>query len=213
MLFSPPLGSQLSEARSSRLAVARTALFIPEPGFARGMESVLHNDLRGFEVVQSYSVGDDWDLDGIDFVLIDQAWPDWCDLVTRIKQQNQDIRCVVLTTIAGDFAAVRANSCGADGVYYRLAPLADLCRTMVTLIHGGQAIDRSVSNLDSLSPSMMEVFEMLGKGMSTSQIAASRGRSVKTIQTFILRMRQKLDLDSLEALYESAKEWIGEEEE
>jgi DNA-binding NarL/FixJ family response regulator len=212
MLSSPSLGSQVSELRPTRLAVARTALFVPEPGYARGMESVLHNDLRGFEVVQTYSVGDEWGLDGIDFALICQTWPDWCDLVTRIKQQHPDIRVVVLTTIAGEFAAVRANSCGADGIYYRLAPLADLCRTMVTLVHGGQAIDRSGSNLDSLSPSMMEVFEMLGKGMTTSQIAASRGRSVKTIQTFILRMRQKLNLDSLEALYESAKSWVGEQE-
>lgn len=176
------------------------------------MESVLHNDLRGFEVVSVLSPDEDYSLDGIQYVLIDDQWPDWAETVTEIKRQHgPDIRCVLVTSIAGEFASVRAQMCGADGVYYWNAPLADLCRTFLTLSHGGKAIAACNTDLSDFSPSEIEVFGMLGKGMTTRQIAGEMDRAVKTIQTFILRMRQKLELDSLEELYEAARQWVEAE--
>jgi len=67
------------------------------------------------------------------------------------------------------------------------------------------------SPIESLSNRELEVFEMIGKGMATKQIAARLGLSPKTIETYREHIKQKLSLTNATELTRSAVEWVLEQ--
>jgi DNA-binding NarL/FixJ family response regulator len=67
------------------------------------------------------------------------------------------------------------------------------------------------SPIESLSNRELEVFEMIGKGMATKQIAARLGLSPKTIETYREHIKQKLNLANATELTRSAVQWVLEQ--
>jgi DNA-binding NarL/FixJ family response regulator len=63
------------------------------------------------------------------------------------------------------------------------------------------------SPIDCLSDREMEVFRLIGKGLGVSQIADKLALSVKTIETFRLHIREKLDLADASELRQYAIQW------
>ena len=61
--------------------------------------------------------------------------------------------------------------------------------------------------LDRLSDRELEVFRLLGQGLSTRAIAEKWHRSVKTVETYRANIKRKLDLESSAALVREAVEW------
>lgn len=61
--------------------------------------------------------------------------------------------------------------------------------------------------IEKLSDRELEVFQLIGKGMSTNNIADSLCLSVKTIETYREHLKQKLDLRSGNELVRYAVEW------
>ncbi len=62
--------------------------------------------------------------------------------------------------------------------------------------------------INSLGDRELEVFALIGEGTSTRQIAARLGRSVKTIETYQARIKEKLNLTTATALKREAVRWI-----
>jgi DNA-binding NarL/FixJ family response regulator len=60
------------------------------------------------------------------------------------------------------------------------------------------------SPVEQLSDRELEVFEMLGHGQGTRQIAESLGVSVKTIQAYCARIKEKMGLESATELLREA---------
>jgi DNA-binding CsgD family transcriptional regulator len=54
----------------------------------------------------------------------------------------------------------------------------------------------------------LEVFELIGKGVGTREIAQRLGRSIKTIETYRARIKEKLQLKSATALMREAVRWV-----
>jgi DNA-binding NarL/FixJ family response regulator len=63
------------------------------------------------------------------------------------------------------------------------------------------------SPVDELSDRELEVFEMLGRGFGTRQIAESLHISLKTVQAYCARMKEKLNLGSGTELLREAIRW------
>ena len=63
-----------------------------------------------------------------------------------------------------------------------------------TVGSGGCALDRSA--VESLSDRELEVFQFIGQGLTTQQIAAKMHVSPKTVETYRARIRQKLSISS-----------------
>lgn len=61
---------------------------------------------------------------------------------------------------------------------------------------------------ESLSDRELEVFRRLGQGESTRTIATELGLSIKTVQSYCLRIKEKLGLDSGTELAREAVRWI-----
>jgi DNA-binding NarL/FixJ family response regulator len=61
--------------------------------------------------------------------------------------------------------------------------------------------------LGILSDREIEVFELTGRGMSSSAIAESLGVSVKTVETYRANIKSKLSLEDIAALVRFATSW------
>jgi len=58
-----------------------------------------------------------------------------------------------------------------------------------------------------LSDRELEVFQLLGRGLSTRQIADQLHISFKTVQAFCARIKDKLQLDNVNELLREAIRW------
>jgi DNA-binding NarL/FixJ family response regulator len=64
-----------------------------------------------------------------------------------------------------------------------------------------------VSPMEQLSDRELEVFQMLGQGRGTRQISESLGISLKTVQAYCARIKEKLNLNSASELLREALRW------
>lgn len=80
-------------------------------------------------------------------------------------------------------------------------------RLLGKMVGAGGSAAPSQSPLEKLSDRELEVFQLIGKGMSTNQIADKLCLSVKTIETYRDHLKQKLDLQSGLELVRYAVEW------
>jgi DNA-binding NarL/FixJ family response regulator len=71
---------------------------------------------------------------------------------------------------------------------------------------GGRQIDGK-SPISALSDRELEVFGLLGKGMATRQVAESMNVSIKTVQAYCGRIKQKLHLSTATELLREAIHW------
>jgi DNA-binding NarL/FixJ family response regulator len=91
------------------------------------------------------------------------------------------------------------------GKIYLSGPMSD--RLLGRLVRAGSTTEVTASPIDKLSDRELEVLELLGKGMGTSQIADKLCLSVKTIETYREHLKQKLNLASGQELLRYAIEW------
>jgi DNA-binding NarL/FixJ family response regulator len=63
------------------------------------------------------------------------------------------------------------------------------------------------SPLEDLSDRELEVFGLLGRGLQTRQVAQSLNVSIKTVQAYCARIKQKLQLDNAAELLREAIRW------
>ena len=61
--------------------------------------------------------------------------------------------------------------------------------------------------MEQLSDRELEVFQMLGEGRGTRQIAEDLGISLKTVQAYCARIKEKLNLQSASELLREALRW------
>ena len=66
------------------------------------------------------------------------------------------------------------------------------------------------STVGSLSDRELEVFRLIGEGRKTQEIAAQLHLSVKTVETYRDRIREKLDLSDGTELARYALQWVLE---
>ena len=151
------------------------------------------------------------------------------ELIKDIKIRFPDILVLVLSMHDEAFYAERVLRAGALGyvakadastkviegirrvlageVYVGEKIASKMLRRMVS---GG--IDASEFPLDRLSDREFEVFELIGQGMQTRQIAEQLHLSVKTIEAHREHIKHKLSLDSATELLKYAVQWTQAEQ-
>jgi DNA-binding NarL/FixJ family response regulator len=149
------------------------------------------------------------------------------DLIKRIKDRNNSVRMLVWSMHGESLYAERALRAGAmgyinkdqatdkivegirqvlDGKIYLSDAVAQ--KMLHRAVGGGQEV--ACSPLDSLADRELEVFRLIGNGVKTKQIAERLHLSVKTIETYRDRIRQKLDLRDGTELAHYATQWMQE---
>jgi DNA-binding NarL/FixJ family response regulator len=97
-------------------------------------------------------------------------------------------------------AAIRQVLTG--GIYFSDAVATALATQYVT----GKGVPKQ-SPVEQLSDRELEVFELLGQGRGTRQIAETLKVSVKTVQAYCARIKEKLNLSSATELLREAVRW------
>ena len=152
------------------------------------------------------------------------------DLIKRIKDRNDSVRMLVWSMHSESLYAERALRAGALGyinkdqatdkiveairrVLEGKVYLSDaMAEKMLHRAVGGGREEVTRSPLDALADRELEVFRLIGQGVKTAEIAERLHLSVKTVETYRDRIRQKLDLSDGTELAHYATKWMLENE-
>jgi DNA-binding NarL/FixJ family response regulator len=147
------------------------------------------------------------------------------DLVKRIRARDESVRVLVCSVYPDQLYAKRALNAGALGyvnkeqtttrVIEAIRRVRDgkvfLCEEMAEkllsqAVGGNQSPEESP--IDSLSNRELEVFRLIGEGLSTGQLAERLHISRHTIDTHRQRIKEKLNLASATELSRAAMQWV-----
>jgi DNA-binding NarL/FixJ family response regulator len=82
-------------------------------------------------------------------------------------------------------------------------------RAVYRFAHGPAAAAANGDNTAALSDRELEVFELIGQGIGTRQIASRLHVSTSTVETHRAHIKEKLSLSSAPELVRAAVEWFG----
>lgn len=150
------------------------------------------------------------------------------ELIQAIRQKWPEIKVLVSSMHDETLFAERALRAGALGYVNKGEP-PDIFIAALLRVNSGQiSLSERMTNrmldqvltdkteqmrspIETLSNRELEVFEMIGKGLATKQIAAKLGLSPKTIETYREHIKQKLNLANSTELTRSAVQWVLEQ--
>lgn len=165
-----------------------------------------------------------------DVAIIDISLKTGCgiDLIKRIKDRNDRVSMLVWSTHSESLYAERALRAGALG-YINKDQATDkivegirrvlegkvylseaMVETMLRRTVGEERKEIMRSPLDALANRELEVFRLIGQGVKTAEIAKRLHLSVKTIETYRDRIREKLELSDGTQLAHYATKWMLE---
>jgi DNA-binding NarL/FixJ family response regulator len=159
-----------------------------------------------------------------DLIIVDISLKDGdgIDLIRRIKAQNGSVRFLVSSMhdeLIYAERALRAGALGYVGKHESTQRILDAIRRVLAnkvyltestadrFLHTLVAGSVKRSPVEKLADRELQVFELLGQGLSTRQIAAQLHLSSKTVDTYRGRIRQKLQLGRGGALTRYAMQW------
>jgi len=148
------------------------------------------------------------------------------DLIEQIKAIDERIRMIVSSMHDESLFAERVLRAGALGYLSKQEPAGKLLEAirqvargeiylsppmanrLLYAVVGGNRLDRNP--IATLSNRELEVFEMIGQGLATKQIAGKLHLSPKTIETHREKIKSKLNLSNSNELNRRAVQWVLE---
>ncbi len=68
--------------------------------------------------------------------------------------------------------------------------------------------DASAQPIDRLADRELEVFQLIGRGLTTREIGAQLGLGINTVDTYRTRIKEKLNLENAARLRSEASRWV-----
>lgn len=161
-----------------------------------------------------------------DVCIVDAQLLESIDLIGKIRSLCPETRVLVLSLSSDRFLAERAFRAGAVGYLEKaLAPRhlleavrhcragnlylsPEATRAMLRRLHSS-AIE-SPSGVESLSEREYQIFRHLGLGLTNPEIAEQCSLSVRTVETYYSRIKEKLHLANTAQLRQFAIRWARE---
>lgn len=152
------------------------------------------------------------------------------ELIKDIKVQFPGLPILALSVHTETFYAERAIRAGAKGYITKHEATKKVITAIRTVLEGGLYLsqkmndkllysllgeskaDAGISPIDRLTDREFEVFSLLGHGKGTRQIAEQLYISVKTVETYRLRIKEKLNIETSSELLQHAFQWVNEQE-
>jgi DNA-binding NarL/FixJ family response regulator len=161
-----------------------------------------------------------------DVAIVDIALRDssGIELIKDLKQTCPNVVVLVLSMHEESHYAERALRAGARGYIMKRETTKKVIAAIRQVLSGQLYVSETTAaamaaqfvagkSLDAASPAQqlsdreLEVFEMLGQGRGTRQIAETLRVSVKTVQAYCARIKEKLNLASATELLREAVRW------
>jgi len=164
-----------------------------------------------------------------DLVLIDLSLEEGSGLalIKEIKARFSNVKMLVYSMHDETLFAERALHAGASGyvrkqektetvleaIQHVLQGNVYLSDTMTRRMlnkHVGAEYEPSDDKISQLSDRELQVFEMIGEGLGTRQVAEKLHLSIKTIESYRESIKRKLDLGTSNELTRHAVQWLLE---
>jgi len=146
------------------------------------------------------------------------------NLIKDIKTRRPELAVLVFSIHDESFYAERALRAGARGYISKRESPDQFIKAVREVLNGGIYVgekttseilrrfvtgrkDSGKSSLNGLTDREFQVFQFIGEGLQTRQIAERLHVSVKTIETHREHIKKKLDLDSAGKLAKYAIQW------
>ncbi len=162
-----------------------------------------------------------------DMVIVDISLKgrDGIDFVREVKRYYKDLPMLVLSMHDESRFAERSLHAGAKGYIMKRETSSSIVEAVRCVLNGkiylsekikGELVDRLVTGAQPgtenptqrLTDRELEVFRLLGRGLSTNEIARKLNLSVKTIGTYRERIKDKLNLRHASELIRHAMLWV-----
>jgi DNA-binding NarL/FixJ family response regulator len=146
------------------------------------------------------------------------------DLIKSLKQSETGAAILVLSMHEEAHYAERALRAGARGYVMKRETTKKVVNAIRRVLEGKLYLSETIAEamtvrlvsgtanegslpVGQLSDRELEVFEMLGRGLGTRQIAENLRVSVKTVQAYCARIKDKLNVGSATELLREAIRW------
>ena len=161
-----------------------------------------------------------------DLAIVDLSLEDGSglELIRSLREASPDTRVLVLSMHDEALFAERALRAGARGYIMKHEAISGLVHAIQEVLSGRVFVSEGMSQhllervghdapaesgrLGRLTDRELEVFELIGRGLSTAEIAERLDLSIKTIETYRSNIKSKLDLKDATDLIRFAATWI-----
>lgn len=150
---------------------------------------------------------------------------DGIELIKKIKERYENLPILVVSMHDESLFAERALRVGARGYIMKQEAIEKMMEAIRKVIGGGLYMSEKVSAnivmrfidgksektqspLDILSDRELEVFQLIGQGYGTRQIADELHVSIKTVESYRAHIKEKLHLKNATELLKHAVHWI-----
>ena len=148
------------------------------------------------------------------------------ELTKALKEIQPSLPILVLSMHDESLYAERALRSGARGYVMKQESAETVLKAIRKVLSGGVYLSERLSSqilrefvdgteaqvekfgIETLSDRELEVFELIGRGHSTRDVANRLGLSVKTIETHRAHVKQKLKIDTATELVHRAFHWV-----
>jgi len=149
------------------------------------------------------------------------------DLVKTLNATQPEVRVLMLSMHDETLYAERALAAGANGYIMKDEAMGNLIGAIRCVASGKTYVSPQMSErivarvtgrggaaeepepLARLTDREREVFTLMGRGLETRAVAAQLELSVKTIETYHARIKEKLGLKTAHELIRAAVSWAG----
>jgi DNA-binding NarL/FixJ family response regulator len=149
------------------------------------------------------------------------------DLIKNLKAKHEDLPVLVVSMHDESLYAERALRAGAQGYIMKNQPIKIVRDAIFKVLAGDIFLsekmsasvlaklllgkkDQPVSSIEQLSDRELEVFQMLGEGKSSREIAETLALTIPTIHSFRNRIKEKLQFRNSTELVLHAMQWVRE---
>ena len=164
-----------------------------------------------------------------DLMIVDICLPDTSglELIKRISATRESPRILVASIHDETLFAERCLRAGAMGYINKAEPAEKVVEAIFRVLEGevylstdmtGRLLKGVVSGphaiesspIDKLTDREIEVFDLIGRGLTTREISAKLHVSIKTVETHREHIKTKLELESAVELTRHAVQWVLE---
>ncbi|HEX7070317.1 MAG TPA: response regulator transcription factor [Rhodothermales bacterium] len=164
-----------------------------------------------------------------DLAVVDVSLPGMSglELIKHLRAMKPDLAVLVVSRHDESLYAERAIRAGARGYLMKMEAADVIVKAVRHILNGGIYVseeikerlllgmmagkDVSQSPLEVLSDRELEVFELTGRGLGTREIAERLHLSVKTVESYRARIKNKLSLSTAPELIQHAVQWVESE--
>ncbi|MBN2738142.1 MAG: response regulator transcription factor [Spirochaetales bacterium] len=209
-----------------------TFIIVDDHPISRGGISALIQQDSRFRIVDEFDTAEEalefLDKNRVDFAIVDITLKgmDGIQLIKEIRSQKLQVNILVLSMHDEYIYAKRVIQAGAQGYIMKKALSEKILEGIYAVLKGEVYLSPAVtldphdrqpgflsgeySFINDLSDRELEIFQLMGQGLTPKQISSQVGIGVGTVHTYCTRIKEKFSLKTNAELREKAVLWDRE---